>query len=181
MSDITFETFRKIPRYSRDIVITEKIDGTNAQIYIEGDLILAGSRNRWLDPHSDNFGFCNWVYNNKKEIIELLGDGRHYGEWWGHGIQRGYNLKEKRFSLFNVKKWEGINKEIGTSSIFCVPILYYGYHDQVIIEECLNALKEFGSKAEPGFMKPEGIVIYHTAANVYFKKTIEKDETFKGK
>lgn len=31
---LPFEKFNKISRLSRDIVITEKIDGTNAQIYI---------------------------------------------------------------------------------------------------------------------------------------------------
>jgi hypothetical protein len=30
-------------------------------------------------------------------------------------------------------------------------------------------------------MNPEGIVIYHTAANICFKKTIENDETPKSK
>ena len=37
-----FEKFDKIPRLSRDIVITEKIDGTNAQIYIinKQDLVM---------------------------------------------------------------------------------------------------------------------------------------------
>ena len=30
-------------------------------------------------------------------------------------------------------------------------------------------------------MKPEGVVIYHKAANMMFKKTIEKDEEPKGK
>lgn len=33
-----------------------------------------------------------------------------------------------------------------------------------------------GSYASLGYMKPEGIVIYHTAANVMFKKTFENDE-----
>jgi hypothetical protein len=33
----SFEEFQKIPRLRRDCVITEKIDGTNAQIYISDD------------------------------------------------------------------------------------------------------------------------------------------------
>jgi hypothetical protein len=32
-----------------------------------------------------------------------------------------------------------------------------------------------GSYASPGFMNPEGVVIWHKAAQCYFKKTIEKD------
>jgi len=37
-------------------------------------------------------------------------------------------------------------------------------------------LKNNGSMAVNGFMKPEGIVIYHTAANIFFKKTIDNDD-----
>lgn len=33
-----------------------------------------------------------------------------------------------------------------------------------------------GSVAAPGFANPEGVVIYHTAGNVLFKKTLIKDE-----
>ena len=39
-----------------------------------------------------------------------------------------------------------------------------------------DILRERGSYAAPGFMKPEGVVVFHTAGNVGFKKTIEKDE-----
>ena len=34
-----------------------------------------------------------------------LGVGQHFGEWWGFGIQRGYGLHERRFSLFNTGRW----------------------------------------------------------------------------
>jgi hypothetical protein len=50
-------------------------------------------------------------------------------------------------------------------------------------EEWLTAFERLGksgSHAAPGFMKPEGIMIYHTAANQYFKKTFEGDEYGKG-
>ena len=50
-----------------------------------------------------------------------------------------------------------------------------------IRKECLERLKVFGSAAAPGHMTPEGIIIYHTAANAYFKATINKDEEPKGK
>jgi hypothetical protein len=39
----------------------------------------------------------------------------------------------------------------------------------------LNDLKTNGSYASKGFMKPEGVVVFHTAGNVGFKKTIEND------
>ena len=103
MSD--FVAFPKIPRLSRRCVITEKIDGTNACIFIgEDGEFLVGSRTRWITPENDNHGFARWAYEHKDELLGL-GPGRHFGEWWGQGIQRGYGLKEKRFSLFNTSRW----------------------------------------------------------------------------
>lgn len=86
---IEFVEFRKIPRLSRECVVSEKIDGTNGVICIteEGDF-LVGCRSRWIDIHTDNHGFCKWALENKEELYKL-GVGTHYGEWWGSGIQRG--------------------------------------------------------------------------------------------
>ena len=101
-----FIKFPKLPRLSRDMVITEKIDGTNAQICISdsGLELKAGSCNRWVIPGDDNAGFAKWCEENRTELLRL-GHGRHFGEWWGQGIQRKYGLSEKRFSLFNVSRW----------------------------------------------------------------------------
>lgn len=167
-----FVEFPKIARYSREVIVTEKIDGTNAQITITEDgQFLTGSRTRWITPESDNFGFARWAHDHKEELMGL-GVGTHYGEWWGAGIQRGYGLKEKRFSLFNTTRW----KENRPECCHVVPVLFRGLFDEMSAESLIEYLKEKGSIASPGFMKPEGIVIFHVAGNVGFKKTIEKDE-----
>ena len=57
-----------------------------------------------------------------------------------------------------------------------VPVLYRGIFTTDACEAALADLRANGSNAAPGFMKPEGIVCFHTAANVGFKKTLEKDE-----
>ena len=192
--DLEFREFPKLPRLSRDIIISEKIDGTNAQVLIteHGD-IFVGSRTRWITPQDDNYGFAKWVEGNKQTILGL-GPGRHFGEWWGSGIQRGYNLPkgEKRFSLFNVSRWALHStepKRILTADpriekyqdrlpegLLLVPELYRGEFITFGIEHTLNTLKEHGSYASPAFDRPEGIVIFHTAGNVGFKKTIDKDD-----
>jgi hypothetical protein len=173
-----FVGFNKIARLSREMVITEKIDGTNGCIYIGDDgEFLVGSRTRWITPESDNHGFARWAYDHKDELMMGLGPGRHFGEWWGCGIQRGYGLKEKRFSLFNVHRWG----ETRPDCCHVVPILFEGLFNSEAIFKTLGHLSLDGSKAAPGFMKPEGVVIYHKAANMMFKKTIEKDEEPKGK
>lgn len=174
-----FNAFEKIPRLVREVVVTEKIDGTNAQVFIgEDGVVLAGSRNRWITPEDDNFGFARWVKDNEEELKTGLGIGAHYGEWWGAGIQRRYGLAEKRFSLFNVARWiEGARP----ACCHVVPVLYRGPFDTVAIDSVVASLAQTGSRAAPGFMKPEGVVIFHTAARVLFKRTIEKDAEPKGK
>src|ERR1700678_3231147 len=105
MSAPPFSAFPKIARYSREVVVTEKIDGTNGVIHVDDTMteLYAGSRSQWLGPDGDNFGFGKWVPDNKAELLKL-GPGTHYGEWWGAGIQRKYGLSEKRFSLFNTHR-----------------------------------------------------------------------------
>lgn len=180
-----FNGFRKIPRLSRAMIITEKIDGTNAQIFIAPDSqpitlddgrivpFLVGKRTSYTLPEKDNFGFATWAYDNADELLKL-GPGRHYGEWWGQGIQRKYGMDKRVFSLFNTSLVDI------PSCCSHVPMLYKGEFDTGAIQEFLEYLKGYGSRAAPGFMKPEGIVIYHIASNTYFKKTIEDDEKPKG-
>ena len=182
-----FSEFPKIPRLSRDCVITEKIDGTNASIYIPeipGQIdfplnvpFLVGSRTRWITPEQDNAGFARWAYANEEELLKL-GPGHHFGEWWGSGIQRGYGLKEKRFSLFNTHRWA--DPETRPKCCGVVPILCEGPFENVTIDMAMHMLRINGSYASPGFMRPEGIVIYHKAGNYLFKKTLEKDDAGKG-
>jgi hypothetical protein len=170
-----FIEFQKIPRLSREVTITEKIDGTCSVVYIgEDGEFLVGSRTRWITPENDNYGFARWAMEHKDELMQL-GPGRHFGEWWGQGIQRKYGMTEKRFSLFNTHKWG----ETRPDCCRVVPVLYTGIFDTNIINAMLTQLQMTGSIAAPGFMQPEGIVIYHTAANMYFKKTIEKDAEHK--
>jgi len=204
------------------MIVTEKLDGTNSQVYIhderflvdtevkgvraqigkpigqipflhshDGIHIAAGSRTKWITPEQDNHGFARWVRDNAPALA-ALGHGRHFGEWWGQGIQRKYGLSEKRFSLFNTRRWclHGTEpKPIPSNNpiaeirmqqplpeiVGLVPVLYEGPFDTMVCEGMIEYLTEFGSKAAPGFMNPEGICIFHEAAQVVFKKTIEDD------
>lgn len=177
-----FVAFPKIPRYSRTVVVTEKIDGTNAQIFIdeEGN-IQAGSRSRWITPENDNYGFARWVEEHKSELL-ALGPGQHFGEWWGQGIQRRYDLLEKRFSLFNAGRWgpEGSERDKRPACCHVVPVIWQGNLRDFKPLDIIKSLKENGSVAAPGFPNPEGIVIYHSAARMLFKMTCEKDDQPKG-
>jgi hypothetical protein len=171
-----FEAFAKIPRLKRGCVITEKIDGTNAQILIDDDPavpMLIGSRSRWITPGktTDNHGFAAWAAEHEAEL-RTLGPGRHFGEWWGAGIQRRYGLDHKRFSLFNVGRWKDAALP---ACVGLVPTLYEGVFTDAAVEECLARLARDGSVAAHGFMQPEGIVVFHSASRALYKVTLGDD------
>jgi hypothetical protein len=187
---IEFSEFQKISRLNREVIVTEKIDGTNGQVHIrvkDGDpefgydtqvdiggvphLLRAGSRNRWVTQMGDdNFGFGRWVYQNAHELAQL-GPGAHFGEWWGMGIQRKYGLAEKRWSLFNTSRWT----ETRPDCCCVVPILSTGVGFGAV-DEALHLLREHGSVAAHGFPKPEGVVVFHVHSRSLFKVTLERDE-----
>jgi hypothetical protein len=56
-----------------------------------------------------------------------------------------------------------------------VPQLYEGpavVDDRDMVAETLRRLEFSGSEAAPGFKKPEGIVVFHTASRIMTKITI---------
>lgn len=208
---LEFTEFEKISRLNREVIVTEKIDGTNGQVHIRpGDgstielgydtqieiggvphLIRAGSRNRWVVHFGgdDNNGFGRWVYQHAHELA-ALGPGAHFGEWWGQGIQRKYGLAEKRWSLFNVGRWVrdpgtgerpplAEKQQYAPSCCHVVPIITQGIGVDLAVERSLAALRSGGSFAAPGFMKPEGVVVFHTHSRTLFKVTLERDEEHK--
>ena len=173
-----FQRFPSLTRFSHDWTITEKIDGTNACIIVEPDdrpawgdaeydyalvaklgshAVYAQSRNNLIYPGKDNAGFASWVANNVEALVETLGEGRHFGEWCGAGIQRRYGLDKKKFALFNTKRWGALSGHpdgglIG-GQLTVVPVLAEGY-----------------------IMDPEGVVMRHNPSGTVFKKTFDYDE-----
>jgi hypothetical protein len=177
----TFQAFPKIYRLNREVVVTEKIDGTNACVVVteaatfDERIVTAQSRSRLITPEDDNYGFAAWVRDNAATLRQL-GPGYHFGEWWGAGIQRRYGLAEKRFSLFNVTRWG----ETRPACCHVVPVIRRGIGFGVA-ELALEALREHGSYAAPGFDRPEGIIAFHAPSNTMLKATLEKAEEHKGK
>lgn len=208
MSACQFEAWPKTPRLFRNAVITEKIDGTNSAViieetvdFVEGDplalgwiaavtldgkdyLVGAQSRNRLITPgkQSDNYGFAAWVRENCVKLVAALGPGRHFGEWWGQGIARGYRARQRYFSLFNTQRFGTVDflHEHGLPNVGTVPILYEGPFTTDIVDQALAYLKGHGSLVSFGFDKPEGVVVYHEAARHTFKVLLENDAAPKG-
>ena len=185
-----FIKWSKTPHW--DIVrlrITQKLDGTNAQILIEDNQpygltrIRAGSRTRWLgeitrtnkkhkdgtpyvnETVDDNHGFYKWVMENKEELIEKLGPGRYYGEWCGPGIQNGENLTERGLFLFYPPK----NCETLPNGVHLVPEIFNELINLTSISAAIHStrysLQLLGTQIHNSLLiknptvKPEGLII----------------------
>lgn len=213
-----FTPFPKIPRLNRGITITEKINGTNACIRIrdgaalepgegvnavvatDSDTVLwAQSRKRFIQPgKADNMGFAGWVAEHAEYLADFLGEGDHYGEWWGEGIQKNpYGIAGKRFSLFNTRRWSWLDwqqemtpeqeiavDDANANGVFVVPTLYTGawINEQggFAPSTQIERLKTQGSFAANSSPYAEGIVIFTHASGTMHKVLAENDELPKG-
>ena len=192
----SFEAYPKMPRMkSAEMTITEKIDGTNAQILIvDGGIELVGSRKRQILPDIpkivddegvtiekkqtlDNYGFAQWVLDNMTGLVEFLGDGRHYGEWAGPGIQKNpLGLEQKLFFLFNThrnppEKFESLGHLV--PQLRAVPILFQGKFSLEMISTVADSIY-LGMTEVPDAQdgnEGEGIVI--SAFGQKFKRTAD--------
>lgn len=212
--ELEFTEWPKTYRVNRDVVVTEKIDGTNAAVRVvygpavdllsnanDGDrfyehvvvdldgvkyLVGAQSRKKIITPEKDNFGFANFVFDNARNFVLALGEGVHFGEWYGTGIQRGYGLSEKRFMLFNTTRWGKPETREYLYGLFngrvnVATVLYEGPFNTDRINTIVDVLRERGSAHEAHSFQPaEGVVVYHTQAHWNLKVTTESDEQPKG-
>lgn len=176
MSD--FKSFGDTPYITKlEMAITQKVHGSNGQIYIykddKGNLDLkVGNRTRWITLEDDSFWFAEFVYSQKEEFISKLGEGRHFGEWIGPRINAGEGLTERKFLLFNWRRWK--DKELPVN-VMCVPVLYIG---KISLEEIDNAMEKLrieGSALVKGYMKPEGVVV--EIRDQFYKKVFLNEET----
>jgi hypothetical protein len=206
---IKFEAWPKTPRLFRDIVVTEKVDGTNSAVIIEQIeletyemdaftlaivnrdgfhfAVAAQSRNRLITPGktTDNHGFAAFVQQNAGQLFDLLGPGRHFGEWWGKGIGKRYvSAMEgiKGFALFNTAKHEGLHEWLtfGDQQVLVEPVrvLYQGPFSEEKIRDTLEELQNDGSWMSP-FDPAEGIVVFHTQSRQTYKITLDGNDAGK--
>jgi hypothetical protein len=174
-----FKPFPKIERLTKaSMNITQKIHGTNAQVFIWADdygvlQLKCGSRTRWITPEDDNYGFAAFVDQHRQEFIDRLGVGQHFGEWAGLGINSGEGLNKKVFVLFDF--WKYLPERVLPPGCCVVPVLYQGAYSSATIDDVMNILKKNGSMLSPGFMRPEGVVIQ--AFGVRYKKVFEAEDT----
>ena len=170
MSEIEFKKWDKIKRDNPlNVTITEKMDGTNScVIIIDGEIKGAQSRKRIITIDDDNYGFARWVEDNNDELLGL-GDGYHFGEWAGLGIQKNpHNLEKKELFLFNTFRWNDNNPNL-PECCNVVPVLFSGLLEVDTVDKVMDCLL-LGAKDK---YTPEGIIIYSHAFRQYTKQTFK--------
>lgn len=82
-----------------------KLDGTNAQVWMEDGVLMAGSRNRTLSSEADNAGFYAWVQqqDNLKTYLNKYPHHTLYGEWLvPHSLKTYREDAWRRFYIFDI-------------------------------------------------------------------------------
>lgn len=192
-----FKSWGSTTRENKNKTITEKLDGTNACVVVYNGEVRAQSRKRFITPDDDNYGFAKWVYDNAGALMDTLGYGYHYGEWFGEGIQKNpLGIEGKRFALFHPTKYteaNGYNLAM-VDGLETVPLLHHGQCDVWTIPNIMQDLELYGSKVvgaktsqEPGFFdmnvtytkaaEPEGIIIWNNETRTRTKMLL-KDDAF---
>lgn len=180
------------------VTILERVDGVTAQIDVTPNAIYPVVNNRIIVPGAgDVFGIAAWLGEHLQELREVLGVGTHTGEWYGAGINRNYGLDHRRFALYNVERWcrheedvtedMRIDREYGKKAGYIAPETCGGTLDVVAeiplypqegsitvkdVPRALYLLSRDGSYQVPGFMQPEGVLVYHKKAGMYFKGSV---------
>jgi hypothetical protein len=180
--EVKFKEWAKIPRggATETITISEKIDGTNACVILneDGDLLGCQSRNRLIKPGDDNFGFATWAHENAEDL-RSLGEGYHYGEWAGPGIQKNnHGYEERKFLLFNTARWNPDNPN-RPECCDTVPVLYEGPSSPDVVPEVMDELWHAyqSLRAASGTaIKPEGVVVWFHRGRRFEKHTFENPD-----
>lgn len=187
------DTFEKFPHINNlykaqdillepEVIVLEKIDGSNARLGMKDNKFLAGTRNRviariekeqpLLDAESD-FGFISFLRTNNlptKFFNAFAGmDIVFYGEQFGSGIQKRINYgPNKYFRVFSVRvngdfvSWDAVKDYCAQVGLDTVPELYRGKPIPSELEKFLSLeskTAQLNGVSDPS-NKHEGMVIY---------------------
>lgn len=163
-----------------EIVIQEKIDGSNAHLIVSDNGFEAFGMNYKLNKYNHLQGFFYWCEDNYKKIPKKYFNLKIYGEWL---TPHHCDYKDKYYCDFYVfdimvnneylpqEKVDTICKECNLNY---VPVLFKGKF------ESWKQIKTFVGKTEMGTDKGEGIVIknmskLNKADKLFYLKLVDKE------
>jgi len=101
---------------SHELVVTEKLHGTNVRFFWNIAGLYVGGRNTIIfepttkEPKNDSYKFYDYLKNllRTKDLIKKLDNYAFYGEYHGPGIQKGIVYgKEKDLRIFDIRHPDG--------------------------------------------------------------------------
>jgi hypothetical protein len=91
-----------------EIIVQEKLDGSNVGVARIGDAIYPLGRAGWLaisSPYKQHRLFAQWAYQNNERFLAVLHDGeRIVGEWLAQAHGTKYELHHEPFVPFDIMK-----------------------------------------------------------------------------
>ncbi len=166
------------------VYVFPKIDGTNAQLWLDSDgELCAGSRNRQLSIENDNAGFMNWAVTQKQfeEFFKEFPKLRLAGEWLvPHSLKTYRESAWRNFYVFDVidscgdyltyEQYSEILEEYGIQYIPPLRII-----NNPTYENLLKCLDENNYLIKDGEGTGEGVVCKnYNYENKYGRKTWAK-------
>lgn len=158
------EKYYSVFTVGEHIVVTEKVDGSNAQIYFDGDSICACSRRLDLSEKNTLNGFYEFSQSlSKDEVSAVLDTHYHiFGEWLVPHSVKYPTEKYRNFYVFDVWNteteeyvpWEETKKMAEALNLKTVPVLYDGPF--ISWEHLMSLVGNTEMGAEPN---GEGIVV----------------------
>lgn len=150
--------YRNVFNEGEEVVITEKIHGTNSRYTFQGDRMYCGSHNHWR-KEGDNLYWnilkiCPWV----EAFCRLNPNVILYGEIFG-AVQKGYNYGSdqkspyqfRAFDLWENGKFLDFDYALGgAKSDFLVPVLYRGPYSHAIVDAVMIGQSTLGDHIREG-------------------------------
>lgn len=147
------ELLHRVPDIMQEpeVVVTEKLHGTNTRFGWVDGRFRVGGRNEEFDLEtsapSSGYGFVGWVRTTDlvrrvKELAEFLNaEVIFYGEWFGPGVQKGVvYAQDKQLRIFDVcinddlVGWDEVVQFTERVGLKTVPLLYRGKPDREVLD-----------------------------------------------
>lgn len=91
-----------------EIIVTEKLDGSNVSVALIDGVIYPLGRRGYLassSPFEQHVHFSNWAYENQERFLAVLEEGeRLVGEWLMQAHGTRYKLHHEPFVVFDLMK-----------------------------------------------------------------------------
>lgn len=136
----------------REIIVQEKLDGSNVGIARIGDRIFPLTRSGYVadtSPYEQHHKFHKWVMQQQPRWFSILQDGeRLCGEWLYQAHSTKYNLQHEPFVAFDLMRgdvrlsYDEFLERIKSANLTTPHLIHRG--SAISVEEVMKKLGDYG-------------------------------------